>query len=179
VVRIKSFNANLNWSNGELDWNLDGASIVQKVDLEYSADGTNFTKLSSFGPSLYGFYQYTHQQLLAGRHHYRLVVYYNQASKLVSDTRMLELGKLKTVIHELPITVVRTQLMLDINSATSQSFESRILSTNGSLISTQQGLLNPGANKQPVSIPYLSQGLYLIQVRTQDGVSRTMKFMKE
>jgi hypothetical protein len=179
VVRIKSFNAVLNGFNGELDWNLDGASSVQKVDLEYSTDGTNFTKLSSFGPTLYGFYQYTHQQLSAGKHYYRLVVFYNQTGKLVSEIRILELGKFKTVIHDLPITVVKSQLMIDIQSAASQAFETRILSTSGALLSTYQGQLNMGSNKQPINIPFLSQGLYIVQVRTQDGVSRTMKFMRE
>jgi hypothetical protein len=179
IVRIKSFNAKLNGVNGELDWNLEGASIVQKVDLEYSTDGTSFTKLSSFGPTLYGFYQYTHQQLSAGKHYYRLVVFYNQTGKQVSETRILEVGKFKTVIHDLPITVVRSQLMIDIHSAASQAFETRILSTNGALLSTYQGQLNMGSNKQPINIPFLPQGLYIVQVRTQDGVSRTMKFMKE
>jgi hypothetical protein len=179
VVRIKSFNAVLIGINGELDWNLDGASGVQKVDLEYSADGTNFRKLSSFGPTLYGFYQYTHLQLSAGKHFYRLVVYYSQTGKLVSETRILEVGKFKTMIHDLPITVVKSQLMLDISSATSQAFETRILSANGALLSTYQGQLNMGSNKQPINIPFLSQGLYIVQVRTQDGVSRTMKFMRE
>ena len=179
VVRIKSFNAVLNGFNGELDWNLDGASSVQKVDLEYSTDGTSFKKLSNFGPSLYGFYQYTHQQLSAGKHYYRVVVYYNQTAKLVSETRMLEVGKYKTVIHDLPVTMVKAQLMLEIHSAASQAFESRILSSNGALLSSYQGQLNVGANKQPLNVPFLPQGLYLIQVRTSDGVSRTMKFMKE
>jgi hypothetical protein len=68
---------------------------------------------------------------------------------------------------------------VDIVSASGQFAMFRIFTTNGVSIGTSQAKIEAGANRVPVSLPMMAQGMYLLEVRTQDGVSRTLKFLKE
>jgi hypothetical protein len=179
VVKLNSFNAKLAGRNGELDWNIAGISNLESVVLEHSTDGVQFSKLAAFGNRLYGLYTFTHNDLSSGKHYYRLILQDKQRQRLVSEVKMLEVAGSRTIIHDLPITVIRTLIPVDVESAMNQQVAIRIITMNGVVLTSSTSKLEEGANRIGVQVPYLSQGIYLIRVQTQDGVSRTMKFMKE
>ncbi|HSR37666.1 MAG TPA: T9SS type A sorting domain-containing protein, partial [Phnomibacter sp.] len=179
VVKLNAFNATLVGKNGELDWNIAGVSNLESVVLEHSTDGVQYSRLAAFGATLYGFYNYTHAQLSHGKHYYRLRVVDKQRQFILSDVRILEVARARTIIHDLPITVIRTIIPVDIESATDQQVSIRIVTVAGVALSSSAAKLEEGANRIGVQVPYLSQGIYFIQLTTEDGVRRVMKFMKE
>lgn len=179
VVKLNSFNAKLVARNGELDWNITGVSNVESVVLEHSTDGAQFTRLASFGSRPYGLFTFTHTALSPGKHYYRLTIMDKQRQTIVSDVKVLEVTQARTIIHDLPVTVIRTLVPVDIESAKDQQVAFRILTMNGVVLSSSSSRLEEGANRVGVQVPYLAQGLYLIQVTSEDGAKRVMKFMKE
>jgi hypothetical protein len=179
VVKLNSFNAKLVARNGELDWNITGVSNVESVVLEHSTDGAQFTRLASFGSRPYGLFTFTHTALSPGKHYYRLTIMDKQRQAIVSDVKVLEVTQARTIIHDLPVTVIRTLVPVDIESAKDQQVAFRLLTMNGVVLSSSSSRLEEGANRVGVQVPYLAQGLYLIQVTTEDGAKRVMKFMKE
>jgi hypothetical protein len=179
VVKLSSFNAKLVGRNGELDWNIAGITNLESVVLEHSTDGILFSKLATFGTRPYGFFTFTHNDLAAGKHYYRLILQDKQRQSMVSDVKMLVVAGSRTIIRDLPVTVVRTLIPVDIESAMDQPVAFRVISMTGVVLSSSSAKLEEGANRIGVQVPYLAQGIYFIRVQTQDGVSRTMKFMKE
>jgi hypothetical protein len=179
VVKLNSFNAKLVGRNGELDWNIAGITNLESVVLEHSTDGIQFSKLATFGTRLYGFFTFTHNDLAPGKHYYRLVLTDKQRQRTISDVRILEVTRSRTLIHDLPITVIRTLIPVDIESASDQHAAFMVLSVNGVVLTSSSAKLEEGTNRVGVQVPFLAQGIYFIKVQTQDGVKRTMKFMKE
>jgi transcriptional antiterminator Rof (Rho-off) len=178
-LNLISFNAALQGRDALLAWTIEGLSQAQQFELEYSSNGTTFFRLASIRPTNTNSYSYLHKGLAAGKHHYRLLLTDKQGRRYYSAIRTLTVAKQRTVIRDLPYTVVRNEVMVDIETTAAQSVGFKIIASNGVVLSASEGRLNVGFNRQTVPLPPMAEGIYFIQVTVQDGTSRTLKFMKE
>ena len=178
-VKLLTFEARLQGSDAMLQWTVDALTDLDHIDLEYSRDGRSFTKLAAFRPAGSTAFSHRHNGLAPGAHYYRLVLTDRQGARTTSATQLLQTNGARTFIQDLPITVVKNRLLVDVDAAAAQGVAYRILQVNGVVVREEAGRLEPGRNRRELQLAHLPQGIYFLQVHTQDGTRRSLKFIRE
>lgn len=177
-VQLLTFEGNLVNGDAKLDWSITNDKDLAGFELEYSRDGQRFNKLVSM-PANGNNYTHLHKLLPGGSHYYRLLVKDKNGRTFYSNTILLVLGKNITVIKGLRPTIVTTETFIEIHSVEVQTVKTTLLNTTGKRVAEQKAMLVRGDNNLRINTQLLVNGFYMLHVKTEDGASATLKFIKQ
>jgi hypothetical protein len=178
--KLVNFDGELvNTNDAQLAWNVMENKGIEVFELQHSFDGSVFSKVGTVAPGADRQYDYLDRNLANGTHHYRLVLKDKQGNVAYSRVVKLSVGKVYTIIRKMEATVVRSEIVVNVFSAASQKMDVRILTADGRPVWMTKVGLSLGENRAVLNSSYLAQGIYFLQLTTDDGVRSTFKFMRE
>jgi hypothetical protein len=178
--KLVSFEGELvNSNDAQLTWNVMENKGIDVFELQHSFDGRVFTKVALVNPGSDRQYDYLDRNLGNGTHHYRLALKDKQGNVAYSKVVKLSIGKVYTMIRNLEATVVRNEIIVNVFSAVTQKMDARIITVDGRPVWAARIGLGNGENRAKLNSSYLAQGLYFLQLTTEDGAKATFKLMRE
>ncbi len=179
-IKLLSFDGRLANGSGLLHWEISTATGLAGFDIQHSTDGKNFSYIGTVAAMADNKnYSYTHASLPAGIHYYRLNVKEKSGKTYYSQIVIVTNGRAFTIISGLQQTMVNSDITTLIYSAKNQGVQAYITDNQGRRISNFTGRLTEGNNRWKLSAAPLSRGMYYIFVQTDDGVAKTLKFIKD
>jgi hypothetical protein len=178
-VKLISFEGKLAGKDGLLNWEVAHAKDLAGFELQQSDNGNSFKKLTYISSNGSNHYQFTDADLQTGAHFYRLMLLDKNGHSTYSKTVLLVLGKNVTVVNGIRPNPVTNNGFITIWSASTQRTRVEIYDMTGRLISQQVGSLTEGSNEWPVKTQMLAQGVYNLLIKTDDGVYKNLRILKE
>lgn len=181
IFKIVAFEANMSGQqDAMISWKVENVSQVKMMELQYSADGIQFNKLSNTWPGNTQLYSYLHSNIGPAAVYYRLVAYGLNGEIYYSPKIKVEPAvDLKSIIHGIVANPVQGQAVVSITSANQQQVLYRIIDIAGSVKYQGQLNLQVGRNMVPIAVASLPNGIYELQLATQDAVKKTVKMLKQ
>jgi Secretion system C-terminal sorting domain len=174
VVQIKGNNAYLNWKTTN-EYSVGFYSVEHSLDgLAYQEIG----KTNAINAAGLNNYSFTHENLLAGKHYYRVKLVDVDGKYQYSATRTISIaGKIqeRIVIKSNPVKTNQLDLIIDVSKNTRGQIS--IISLQGKIIQTLERNLAEGSNHISADVSSLPGGTYLIKVAFNDKVYIN-KFMR-
>lgn len=166
-----------------LNWKVTCASSPSlTMELERSADGKNFESVNTQTETALRCLQpfsFTDGSPLPAINYYRLKSV-DVDGKLTYSTTVALLNKEKGFeIVSLTPNPVRTAAMLSVTSATKSIFEIVVSDLSGKQLNKQRVTLIAGNNLLPINVKNLPAGTYQVIGLTGDGISKTLRFVKQ
>lgn len=177
-ITLGQFNGLLQGTNAVLQWQMTDISSLKHFELEYSTNASNFSKLATINSNGYT-YQYTHSGIGNGNHYYRLKIYDKNGASRYSKTVLVQLGKAGTVITGLLQNPVRQSATVVVAASKAQLANIQITDASGRILMAAQKQLPAGQTQWQIETGKLPAGIYFLQVRTEDGTSKTIRFAKQ
>jgi hypothetical protein len=178
--KLVSFDGELvNTNDAQLNWTVMENKGIDVFELQHSFDGRVFSKVGTVTPGADRQYDYLDRNLGNGTHHYRLALKDKQGNVAYSKVVKLSIGKVYTMIRKLEATVVRNEIVVNVFSASTQKMDARIVTVDGRPVWAARIGLGHGENRAKLNSSYLAQGLYFLQLTTEDGAKATFKLMRE
>ena len=160
--------------NGEvqLSWNLGVTDGLQRLVLQRSGNGTDFSTLQVFSDPAAGEQGAVDPQPLAGVNYYRLQLVDEDGSESYSAVCSAENAAIAGLSVELyPNPVQGSRVMLAVRGLKQDAYEIRVLDMSGHLI-LQQGLTGQTQLETAISLPAaLPAGTYVLQLTDKSGVT--------
>jgi hypothetical protein len=178
-VKLISFEGKLQGKDALLNWEVADAKDLVGFELQHSSNGNNFKKLTYINSNNSNDYQYTDSDLQTGPHFYRLMLLDKNGHSSYSKTVLMVVGKNATLVKGIRPNPVTNHGYINIWSAAAQKVRVQIYDMTGRLIEQHTGLLVEGANELPVKTQKLAQGVYNILIKTDDGVQKNLRIVKE
>jgi hypothetical protein len=177
-VQLLSFDGRASGADAQLTWQVASNKDLAAFQLQHSSDGRNFSQVAQIaqGGTSYG---YTHQRPGAGVQYYRLIVIGMDGNKTTSRTVALVFGKAPSFITGLVQNPVGAQAVVSLYSASDQKAAVLVVDVNGRIITRLETRVKEGGQNLPVSLPFTAPGTYFLHIRLQDGVSKTIPFLKQ
>jgi hypothetical protein len=179
AVQLVYFKGSLQGNNSLLEWKYAGGNEIAGTELQHSTDGRHFDKLAILNAGNTDNYSYRHLNLREGAHFYRLLIRDRAGKFAYSPTVLLVVGKNITVIRDIRPTMTRNETFIGIHSAKSQTVQATLLDIAGRNIGEYRGSLLEGDNNFRINTLLLARGSYMLQVKTEDGVQASLRFIKE
>jgi hypothetical protein len=171
-------------NNGHLlDWKVACSSSPSvTLQLERSADGRNFNTINSQSATATRCLQpfsYTDAAPLAGVNYYRLKSI-DIDGKITYSTIVALLNKDKgfEIVSLMP-NPAKEVAVLSVTSAVKSIIEIVVSDMNGKQLSKQRVSLIAGNNQLPLNVRSLASGTYQVTGITADGISKTLRFVKQ
>ncbi|MFZ4770890.1 MAG: T9SS type A sorting domain-containing protein, partial [Ferruginibacter sp.] len=171
-------------NNGHLlDWKVACSSSPSvTLQLERSADGRNFNTINSQSATATRCLQpfsYTDAAPLAGVNYYRLKSI-DVDGKITYSTIVALLNKDKgfEIVSLMP-NPAKEVAVLSVTSAVKSIIEIVVSDMNGKQLSKQRVSLIAGNNQLPLNVRSLASGTYQVTGITADGISKTLRFVKQ
>lgn len=177
-VKLLSFNGIMQQQQAKLQWQIDSDKDVRHFELQHSTNGATFTTVKKLQPAGNS-YSAMHQPNSSGKQLYRLKVVEKNGSSFYSKTVVLITGNSTSFISGLQSTVVEQQAVINLWSAQNQQAQTRLYDAAGKLLSQQHQQVLRGDNHLKVAAQHLPQGIYFLHVTTADGITQTLRFMKQ
>lgn len=169
-VTLLDFSAILKQNDVLLQWEIADNKDLSYFEVEYSMNGENFISISKVMPTLNTKYHYTHANLTAGVHYYRLKIIERDGTKKYSKVEIVQLGVQVTIIQGLLQNPIQgTEAKVKIYSTTAQTAEATVVDMSGRMVLRQKAGLMTGENLVPISVMFLPKGMYKMVVTTDDG----------
>lgn len=178
-LRLLSFAATLHGNDAQLHWQLADANDLRHFEVEYSTNGQQFNRLATINDNGGTLYNYRHAGLNAGVHYYRLKMVEKDGLITYSKVEVLMLNANRTLITGLlQNPVVGGQAFVGIYSQKPQYAEAVLYDMAGRALLRQKVGLQTGYNKADISVMLVPKGMYLMHIRSEDGVEKTIRLMK-
>jgi hypothetical protein len=177
-VKLLSFTGVLQQNKAVLKWTIDAPTDLQYFEVQHSTDGRHFSSIGQVLPNGRS-YQFYHTPTSAGPQYFRLMVHEKNGQQFISHTELLLVGAVKTNIAGLQSTTIARQALVIIWSAKIQSAEATIFNSIGQPLGHYQSQLQNGQQQWSIPIMLHTPGLYYLQVKTADGIRKTMRFLKQ
>ena len=173
-VNFLSFDAKKEVTGIQLTWKVGTEENVLKYDVEKSNDGKTFITIGEVSASAQNQYSYIDKQLqdksfyriksvdYDNKYKYSGIVYFNQ-------------GKTSVVLKAYPIPA-QQETILQYPTAKKNS---KISITSGDGKVLQEIRPNQGSQQTVISLNNIKAGLYLISYEDGEGISETIKFIKQ
>lgn len=182
-LKLISFTASENENIIQLNWQTAEEINTSHFNIQRSVDGIHFSSIGNInakgGSSQTNSYSYTDiaDKIIGDKAYYRLQMFDKDGkftySKIVPVTLELFAGKIK--VYPNP---VKDQLYILFNMQNATKAELRITDAAGKTIHTQRLTTAQSNNAASVNVSSLKQGVYYLQIITDNGVQKT-RFIKQ
>ncbi|OSZ77114.1 hypothetical protein CAP36_11910 [Chitinophagaceae bacterium IBVUCB2] len=179
-VRLSTLEARSNGNDARLDWKVVCFLDYAKFEIQRSSNGTTYTTINTFEADQLRCRQpfdYTDANI-SGKAFYRIKVgdldgrIYN--SKIVAVT-----GKEKGFeINSLTPTMVTTNALLSISSASADNAQIAIANFQGMIVKRIAVKLNKGVTELTIDVAYLAPGNYVLTLTNGFSDRKTVRFTK-
>ena len=180
LINLK-FKGSLQEQKSVLNWTMNGDEGVATYDVEYSENGTSFTKAGTVtakaNTNIANSYQFTDvEHTFSSVRYYRLKV--NQKGGSINYSGIIRLN-----INELDVEAVPNPFDRDINVQiqlkTAEQVRIRLVDFSGREVYTTSEQLSIGSHSLSIRIPSgLSKGMYMLDVRAGKDQIFTKKLLK-
>ncbi|MGC4102781.1 hypothetical protein [Ferruginibacter sp.] len=163
-------------NKANLEWIIDNTADIKTLEVERAADGRNFIKLAEVNTAVR---QYQDAALLAGLNYYRV--------KLTDRNGKVTYSAIAAVLNKesgfdivgLYPAVVNSNAVVNVTAA--QKTKLSVLVTDMSGRQVQKILYNlvAGSNQFTVNLAGLSAGTYQLTGYIEEGISKTVRFVKQ
>lgn len=184
-ITLSSFNAKLIDSKVLLEWTTENETNTSHFEIERSTDGKQFNNIGlvfAYGNSnMKRNYSFTDSVLNNQQPviYYRLVTYFNDGRKEISDNRIVKTYKQTSPsisINVYPNPVV-SQLQVKVpNNWQNKKVLYQVLQLDGKVIKSIESINNNGIT--PIQVNTLTDGVYLLKANA-NGETAIQKFIKQ
>jgi hypothetical protein len=172
-------NATLDEDNGIVNWQIRQGNDNVATVLEHSQDAVDFKQLYTTICANAALFNFTQVKLAAGIHYYRLKMTDKAGNISYSKTVELLVPDYKTLIVGLKATLIRNDGYVQVQSAKNQNVALALYDMSGRTVSKQSSSVSAGANSIRFNTMMVTPGIYNLFVKTADGATKTLRFMKE
>ena len=170
-VSLLSFEASPENCNAALKWKVSSEQQTKQYDIEYSTNGTDFTKVATVNSNhsdSESLYQYNYALASAATHFFRLKIIADNGSYTYSETLNINKECIGSFSVNLSPNPVRENLYATIVIPVAGNVNMRILNPAGALIYKEAKTLNAGENKFRLDfINTLPKGVYILRVENE------------
>jgi hypothetical protein len=178
-VNMLSFTAALQADASKISWSIEQGNDVVTTELQHGTDEKHFEKLTTVEAGNGNVINYTHNKLTAGAHFYRLMIKDKARNISYSKTILVIVPDYITKIKGLKATLVRGEASVKLESARNQNIGINLYDNAGHLVAKQMTAVQAGENMVNVKTLMITPGIYNMYVQTADGVTASLRFMKE
>jgi hypothetical protein len=163
-------------------WKVNCTSTQALFNLERSSDGSRFGSIGGFSATqerCQQAFDFTDANPLSGVNYYRLKITDVDGKVAYSNTVSLLNKEAGFALVNMVPSVVKQSAILNISADVSERVQLVVTDVSGRQVLAQQAMLTPGGNPIPVDASRLAAGIYQITAYTQNGMARTLRFVKE
>jgi Secretion system C-terminal sorting domain len=170
----KDFVVQIKGNDAYLSWKTTNEYSVGYYSAEHSLDGRGYQeigKTNALNGAGINIYSFTHENLLAGKHYYRVKLVDLDGKYQYSATRTLSItGKIqdRIVVKSNPVKNNQLDLIIDVSKNTRGKIS--IISLQGKIIQTLERNLTEGSNHLSADIADLPSGTYFVKAAFDDKV---------
>jgi hypothetical protein len=158
-----------------LTWTISNTTEMKLIELERSADGSNFTRLADI---TLGIQSFDDEKLLPGLNYYRIkTIYLNGAISYSAKVAVLNKESGFHLVSLAP-NVVDGNAVLNIAAAKRGKVEVLVTDMAGKLVQKNIFNLFAGSNQLALNFSGFSSGMYVIRVLSAEGTSQMLQFIK-
>jgi hypothetical protein len=162
-----------------LKWTIANAAEAGGFEVEHSANGVGFSRLTQLKGSNNTAFQYIHGNPVAGINYYRLRMTDKAGTVQYSRTVAVAFGKAATAILGLQQNPVQgNSAILKLATEKPQSAQISLVDIAGRTVAQQSIQLNTGIQQYGINIKNLTPGTYRLLVFTHDGVNKVIPMVK-
>jgi hypothetical protein len=179
-IILQSFNGSLQNNISTLQWKTNCENAGDAFELQYSADGRNFTtiyKTDAMGNCNGNMYKFLHTNVTASLNYYRLLLKSMDGQYKTSNIVMLRNGKINFEFSVLP-SFDKDQIGYAISSKDNGKASIAITNSQGQTIYKQNISYTQGYQINYLNMNTLTKGMYLMTIRTENNGTTTVKFVK-
>ena len=167
----------------DLSWKLECTNVnAVNVHLERSNDGINYSSIFSMqtDPSRCAQpFNYKDANFKNGLNYYRLKIQNTDGEKKYSTVvALLNNSNSFEIVHSGLNPVNNDVFSVEVAAAKSLKVNSRIFDMSGRTLNVSSTTLSAGNNRINVNVSGLASGIYCMSLQTNEGVVRTIKFIK-
>ena len=181
-IKVVYFNAAKGNGYNTLNWSAESTSESASFDIERSADGKNFTAISTIAASRLDMLQpfnYVDNSNLTGTVYYRIkIIDFNGKVTYSSVVRIASAVNDMKLVAVLPNPVSNTA-QLNVVSAKKDNVQLSVVSMTGQLVQRSTVQLQSGSSIINLDVANLQSGMYTIKGTFSDGTVSTVKFVKQ
>jgi hypothetical protein len=164
------------------EWKVTCTSTQVTFEIERSGDARTFTSITSLTATqarcLQAF-NFTDASPLSGINYYRLKMIDVDGKVSYSSTiSMLNKESKFDIISVVP-TLVQSNAYVNITATASSRMDIVVTDISGRQVQKQSITLVPGSNQVTMNVGKLSPGIYQVSGYTSDGISKTVRFVKQ
>ncbi len=171
TIKLHDFSATLTRDkNVLLNWTAYTDNDAFGFEIERSKDQNVWEKIGIVNVNTSTFtadYSFLDQQPVEGRSYYRLKMIEKSGSSRYSGTKTIQIDHLITNLRISP-NPVRNDVMISFNSAANQQATLIVRSLSGNVMFKRPMTLNTGDNRAQFSMNRLSNGLYIVELVTNE-----------
>ena len=181
-IKVNYFNAAKGNGYNTLNWSAESTSESATFDIERSADGKNFTAISTIFAGRLDMLQpfsYIDNSNLTGTVYYRIkIIDFNGKVTYSSVVRIAAAVNDMKLVAVLPNPVSNTA-QLNVVSAKKDNVQLSVVSMTGQLVQRSTVQLQSGSSIINLDVANLQSGMYTIKGTFSDGTVSTVKFVKQ
>lgn len=181
-TNLLSFNGKLMNNYAVLSWSTAREDEPVSFELERSADGITFTKITTIAGINNGqaanYYSYTDPQLVMSKNWYRLVMINNKGSKKYSQVIQLNIQSGDFDIENVA-NPFSSQLMFNVSTNKSAKVNVELINMQGKIVKSNSYLVHAGTNSLRLEdTDVLASGIYTLRIQKEDKIINK-KVMKQ
>jgi hypothetical protein len=164
------------------EWKVTCTSAQVTFEVERSSDASRFTAISSLTATqarCQEAFTYTDDNPLNGINYYRLKMIDVDGKVSYSNTiSMLNKVSKFDILSVVP-TLVQTNAYVNITATVNSRMDIVVTDISGRQVQKQSITVVPGSNQVTMNVGKLSPGMYQVSGYTSDGISKTVRFVKQ
>ena len=176
-VKLQSFTAVNNARSVNLKWNVGYESGIINYEVERSADGVKFDKLSSINAKNLASYNLNDNTPAKGSNFYRLKINEINGVFSYSDIVKVEIAGTALNINSFYPNPVTSFVKLNIGNDAASKASISVLDISGKVVLTDNFSLVAGITEKTINTSNLKSGIYILKLN-DSGQSVSVKFIK-
>ncbi len=181
-ITLEYFRGNRQGNVHNTEWKVTCTSTQVTFEIERSSDASRFTPITSLTATqarCLEAFTYTDESPLSGINYYRLKIIDMDGKISYSNTiSMLNKVSKFDILSVVP-TLVQTNAYVNITATANSRMDIVVTDASGRQVQTQTVILVPGTNQVTMNVGKLQPGMYQVSGYTSDGISKTVRFVKQ
>jgi len=170
-VSLISFNAGINGTNVNLNWNVAQQISVKEYEVLFSTDGVHFNSIGNITATNTSSYAFTHTSPVSGNDYYKIKAVNENGSYTYSLVQIIHVGNNDSKISIMP-NPVSNQLHI-ITSDVNSIKEIKLTDVTGKLIYINS------TEKDGINMSNYIPGVYILQIINANDEIQTEKIIKQ